>query len=503
MPAEPVDPFVIPVGRRALVPADGYHWFGYEESLSIGVRFSSEGILFLKVNIGSKSIWGDGIAVNRAELIRFFGENWGALWLESFPDNLEVQTVGQWWPAARKIYRAISLPTLRERFEHVWRKFRLRHCLSASFLAIDTVVVWPEIWLVSSGRDMILDVPALNIHKAVPLGATMNTLERACNFLSAGIGTNQSKTSLEDAQALKIWRTREEARSATELTALYAGLEEPRLLDRILPATGKLNISDVISHQSETLAAARMRPGGVSNDDLELIFMGIEEVPRISTPTLDALSEEAVKHLSPVLQAGEPPFEQGYQLALWVRDRLGLSYTDLLNPYELLSNWGVKVKTVTLGTIAIDALAFWGPRHGPAVILNSRGAHTIARAGRRATLAHEICHLIFDRQRELPLIDVVGGHVPESIEQRARAFAAELLLPQRAAYESFLKTDQSLHELSNEVALLMRQFRVSKWVASYQLKHALRRFLHRAGNLTNILAYLDAVTSIDDGLWQN
>jgi Zn-dependent peptidase ImmA (M78 family) len=51
----------------------------------------------------------------------------------------------------------------------------------------------------------------------------------------------------------------------------------------------------------------------------------------------------------------------------------------------------------------IDAVACWGPRHGPAVLLNREGRHAHTERGARATLAHEICHLLIDRQGSLPL----------------------------------------------------------------------------------------------------
>lgn len=49
--------------------------------------------------------------------------------------------------------------------------------------------------------------------------------------------------------------------------------------------------------------------------------------------------------------------------------------------------------------------------------------------GRRSALAHEICHLLIDRPHALPVAEVLGGQVPRWAEQRANAFAAELLLP--------------------------------------------------------------------------
>jgi Zn-dependent peptidase ImmA (M78 family) len=82
----------------------------------------------------------------------------------------------------------------------------------------------------------------------------------------------------------------------------------------------------------------------------------------------------------------------------------------------------------------VDAAAIWGPHHGPAILLNQM---PLSRAstpnGRRTALAHEVCHLLIDREGALPVAEVLGGQVVKRIEQRANAFAAEWLLPRAAA----------------------------------------------------------------------
>ncbi len=44
-------------------------------------------------------------------------------------------------------------------------------------------------------------------------------------------------------------------------------------------------------------------------------------------------------------------------------------------------------------------------------------------------LAHELCHLLFDRKSFVSLALVSGTWAPAPLERRANAFAAELLLP--------------------------------------------------------------------------
>ena len=49
--------------------------------------------------------------------------------------------------------------------------------------------------------------------------------------------------------------------------------------------------------------------------------------------------------------------------------------------------------------------------------------------GRRFTLAHEFCHLLFDQDQGQALAVASGPWAPRAIEQRANAFAAMFLMP--------------------------------------------------------------------------
>ena len=81
--------------------------------------------------------------------------------------------------------------------------------------------------------------------------------------------------------------------------------------------------------------------------------------------------------------------------------------------------------------------------------------------GETTTLAHEICHLLLDRDGALPVAEVLNGNSPERLEKRARAFAAELLLPRNVAAKEVrmaasvnvaVTTLSSVYEVSTELA---------------------------------------------------
>jgi Zn-dependent peptidase ImmA (M78 family) len=131
-----------------------------------------------------------------------------------------------------------------------------------------------------------------------------------------------------------------------------------------------------------------------------------------------------------------------------------------------LETWGVRVDEVKLQTDRIDAVACWGPNHGPLVVLNPQGTHAKNEAGRRATLAHELCHLLIDRHEALPLAEAAGGQVAPDLEARARAFAAEFLAPRSASFERW---SRGVGSLEARLKSLCRHFGVSAQLAAWQL----------------------------------
>ena len=114
---------------------------------------------------------------------------------------------------------------------------------------------------------------------------------------------------------------------------------------------------------------------------------------------------------------------------------MGIVEDQKVDVESVLERLGVEVRTVGLHCEGLDAVAAWGS-HGPVVVVNPDGMHAKSAAGRRATLAHELCHLLLDRERRLPVADVQGRSVRPSharLERRANAFAAEFLLPPLSA----------------------------------------------------------------------
>ena len=133
----------------------------------------------------------------------------------------------------------------------------------------------------------------------------------------------------------------------------------------------------------------------------------------------------------PVDEFGTPPWHQGYDLAEEVRKTLVIepSKNGFIDIEATLDRLSVDVREVPLTDPAIRGVALAGPHHRPGVGWNPENHFNRTSQGRRFTLAHELCHLLFDRNVGQRLAVASGPWAPQHVERRANAFAAMLLMP--------------------------------------------------------------------------
>lgn len=144
------------------------------------------------------------------------------------------------------------------------------------------------------------------------------------------------------------------------------------------------------------------------------------------TPALHTLV-----HDEPLESSEERAWEQGYGLAEEPLDKLSLpdQQSDWIDIERLYQELEIQVEDIVLHDTDIRAVAIAGPHHLPAALINVKHATTQWSSGRRFTLAHELCHILFDRGYGAKLALASGPWAPRDIERRANAFAAMLLMP--------------------------------------------------------------------------
>lgn len=142
------------------------------------------------------------------------------------------------------------------------------------------------------------------------------------------------------------------------------------------------------------------------------------------------------------------------------REKLGLGLAPIDDLDLLFDSFNVDVITVLAGEDE-HGLTARDEATGTTVVVVSSSLPSVRF---RSTLAHEMCHLIFDDD-----LDFSTSHTPRSSkETRANAFARHLLLPLGAV--SLMKNqnpDLSTADLHN---LLVQRYGVSPKIAAYQMK---------------------------------
>ncbi|MEO7331505.1 MAG: XRE family transcriptional regulator [Minicystis sp.] len=165
--------------------------------------------------------------------------------------------------------------------------------------------------------------------------------------------------------------------------------------------------------------------------------------------------------------------KDGYRLAGQVRAAIGSETGPIVDMTRLLEeDFDILVRTEPLASATISALTVKDNVGGAAaVIVNTNNERRTNPSTTRVDLAHELSHVLFDPPGEgdLDLVvdqdrpgekgqrerDGADSTVPELSEQRARAFAAELLLPAEGLRE-LLGKPRYVKSLDEAGALLGR-----------------------------------------------
>lgn len=402
------------------------------------------------------------------DLLEFLADSWVRLSTEeSYPFRLTPTTPMELRRAAESRWELLSLSRRLEEDETL-RRFEHYHDLARGMKGANL----PSLFLMREGDVMWV---CSNEHSLrIPFRELFEVLSRCGDFLAAHISESVAPRARE---VWKKWSARFDVdqtqvlsyrlgMNATAVSTLEANLRRRAKVELSSASLWELPQNDVFA-DTELVAAARMTFGNVGSFDIHaMVLARVRDVPLGNTPKLDALAEEATA----LVDRSKEPYAQGYDAARWLRTKLGTP-AGRVDPQGLLAQWGVRLVDFEVPSNRLDAVACWGPRHGPAVLLNRRGAHAKSVRGARSTLAHEIGHLLLDRQGSLPLAEVLGGNVPEMPEKRARAFAAEFLLPQSVVESAIQGSD-----IAEAVQRLREEYGVSNQIVGWQLTNGMAWF---------------------------
>ncbi|MFH1117766.1 MAG: ImmA/IrrE family metallo-endopeptidase [Pseudomonadota bacterium] len=190
----------------------------------------------------------------------------------------------------------------------------------------------------------------------------------------------------------------------------------------------------------------------LSENDLETL---VDKLIDLYAPDSEKSQLRDLVVSEPIDVDGPPAWEVGYGLAERVIERFPLEKQSgqAVDITEILAGLGIRQEEIRLTDRHIRGISIAGPRHLPSILENLSDVHNATLPGRRFTLAHELCHILFDRTHGKKLAMVSDTWAPLQIEQRANAFAAMLLMPPElirravAGLGVSLESEQGIHEV--------------------------------------------------------
>jgi Zn-dependent peptidase ImmA (M78 family) len=202
------------------------------------------------------------------------------------------------------------------------------------------------------------------------------------------------------------------------------------------------------------LGTFRSRPAvsaALASDDAPLVIIGSCQAALLFGSVSPIVSEKDVYTLAKVLinqysrdgdrnaeleklSCNTPPdedsliWEQGYDLAESLHDMLSLpgGWVDVR---AVMKYFGIQILWRQLDDATVRGCSIVGPEHRPTVVINRSWRYSESAAGVRFTIAHELCHLLYDRAHGRKLAIASGPWAPRAVEKRANAFAAMFLMP--------------------------------------------------------------------------
>lgn len=428
---------------------------GLQFEISLSEQEKHLGVGSLRASLAHSQIWcdeaGRGIKWTWIDLLEHLGRSWPFLkYEESSPPGVYDGTLAllrKGHPATPDFEFESPTEVSRETYA-----FLRRHNLATGIEGL----YLPSFSLLREGRKIW--IASSNVARLMHLDETLQTLAELGDALSASIASAASDH--RSRLAVDTWRDREPSMEAALEIAL--GSNQLSLVPRGQSVASYFEVANDGWYESPLLIAARMS-AAVPLEHRRNILELVRAVPAIgNSPHLEAVSLEARKALPAYV---ERPYKQGELLAQWARTRFDVPAYAKADPGKILEGLGVDIRLHRFGVEMIDAVGCWSQNHGPAVLVNLDGMHAQALQGRRATLAHELAHILVDRHGSLPAAEVLGDEAPRYPEQRAGAFAAEFLLPKAVAAERVRNST----DVEDAILKLRSAFDVSRELAAWQV----------------------------------
>jgi Zn-dependent peptidase ImmA (M78 family) len=421
-------------------------------------------------------------------LIEWFAEHWDAMLHEERP---ALRNAGS--SAAESAMRtkvpALSLKDVDEfRWLDEWTRWWSRHCIRAG----TDGGVFPDLYFrrhrdlveVSTGAEPPRDVPA-HVYFLTPNRAHYVDPISVASSVHAVLtaATQELSRRLPDSDRVSRLATRLQdllsADRAPQRMAWVVGLgdEFGRYLELRAEVAAALAAVDVDVRQSLTapgrasdllnygtpparLLYGAFSPSTTTADVMRIANRLVDNFVPDATSWLAALEIDELHSLDVTIRQLAPG-EQGSRLGERACELLAASTESWVDVHKALAALGVRASQLELSDESIRAISVFGQTQRPHILRNLKTFWGTSRAVERFTLAHELCHLLLDREWGGELAVASGPWAPLAIEQRANAFAAAFLMPSWLLRTAIAGLDQPAVIDAASMATLAGQLRVS------------------------------------------
>jgi Zn-dependent peptidase ImmA (M78 family) len=237
------------------------------------------------------------------------------------------------------------------------------------------------------------------------------------------------------ARLIERWKGREKI-DPVDAAALISGLSRTEISGpfglpvALVESLRNRPLSNIANDNASPIQAAARGSGMLGVAGMAEVIGCIQGLPDGEPSALAKFS----RYVSQQIRDASSALDQGIRAADRTRERFALATDAVVDLGFISDQLGLLVKRVEIADERLDGIATIGPRHGPAIVLNTAtrrhgaGADDLERC-LRFTWAHELGHLLLDRQEWPAVVDAVRQRVPRAEETRANAFATYLLLP--------------------------------------------------------------------------
>lgn len=420
-------------------------------------------------------------------LIEWFTDNWDALLHEERPP---LQNAGT--SAAESSMRTRVPPlTLKEMDEFhwldKWSEWWHRHSIRAS----RSGGVFPDVYMrryrekleISTGTEALPDVPEdvffltpRRVHCVDPVAAADSlfiVLNAAVQELRRRVPESDRVASLQaKLQDLTVPERRlprmawvaglgddaeRYVRIAAEVDAVLAPVA--REIREELRDPGRSSDLVIYGSPYARLLYGAMSPSTTEEDVVRLTHALVSNYVSDAGLWLETLTSEELRVLERETRQLTPG-EQGSRLGELACQLFATSGDAWVDIHAALTHLRVDVSKIDLSDDEVRAVSVFGPTQKPHVFCNRLTRWGQSLGVERFTLAHELCHLLLDREWGNTLAVASGPWAPVAIEQRANAFAAAFLMPSWLLRDAVTDLDQPI-DAAEAISMLARRLRVS------------------------------------------